>query len=403
MGFRTARYSIDNGEIIAPPRRLWSSAVGLMLVIAVLASPGDSVFAQQSRRSLKKDQILELLNNFVPSARIAELVDSDGIDFDPDEGYLRSLESAGAERVLIDALRARGAQSKVKQLVERGKNALDQGQYLQAEEAFISALSLQADNFDAHFGLADVLLHEKGNAEKGLDHAREALRLKPDNAAAQGLFGDAMGHTGSFDDAIAEIRKALARDPGNREARVNLAWALLGKGEIDAGIAEAREALRLDPDHPNPHRVLASGLNRKGDTEGALAEIRLAMKLKPVRFLNPSRMSLGTWLRGKGDIEGAISEFRRVIISDSHNSAAHTQLGVCLAEKGDLEGAMAEYREAIRLRPDSVAAHHSMGKALEKKGDLEGALKEYRIAYQTSPKNAVIRGDYERLLKQPKP
>jgi hypothetical protein len=45
---------------------------------------------------LNKQQILDLLANFVPSARIAELIERNGIDFEPDEEFLQAIETAGA-------------------------------------------------------------------------------------------------------------------------------------------------------------------------------------------------------------------------------------------------------------------------------------------------------------------
>ncbi len=81
---------------------------------------------------------------------------------------------SGGERVLADAPRAKGCDSKVQGIVDRGNAVLDGGNYLEAEKAFNSALSLQPDCFDAHVGLADLLMHEKEDAENGHKHAKEA-------------------------------------------------------------------------------------------------------------------------------------------------------------------------------------------------------------------------------------
>ncbi|HET7842011.1 MAG TPA: hypothetical protein VFM21_10420, partial [Terriglobia bacterium] len=61
-------------------------------------------------RALGKDDILDLLKNFVPSSRVAELVKQYGLKFTPNEGDLQDIRNAGGEDDLIGALReaARG-------------------------------------------------------------------------------------------------------------------------------------------------------------------------------------------------------------------------------------------------------------------------------------------------------
>ena len=59
-------------------------------------------------KALTRDQVLQLVAGHVPSQRAAALVEQHGIDFVPDEDYLETLRVAGAEDVLLDALRTAG-------------------------------------------------------------------------------------------------------------------------------------------------------------------------------------------------------------------------------------------------------------------------------------------------------
>ncbi len=313
-------------------------------------------------------------------------------------------DSSGGARTLSDALRAQGSDSKVQQFVEEGNHALEKGNYVEAEQSFNSALSLQPACFDAHVGLADLLMHERDDAEKGLVHAKEALRLKPNDATARNIYGDALLHAGSINEGIAELRKALSQEPGNFEARLNLGWALLAmKNEVDAGSADIREAARLKPNHSHAHLVLGEVFDRKGDLDGAISEVRRAIDMKPERYQFEARRYLGVLLRRKGDMDGAIAALGDFLRMRPEMASAHHELGIAFEQKGDLTQAMAAYREAIRLKQNSAWPHYHLAKILEKKGDLAGALKEYRVAHQYAPDNAQIRGDYERLLKQPMP
>jgi hypothetical protein len=54
---------------------------------------------------LHKDEILQMVQNMMPSEQIVELVIESGIDFEPTRDYLETLRKAGAKENLIDAVR----------------------------------------------------------------------------------------------------------------------------------------------------------------------------------------------------------------------------------------------------------------------------------------------------------
>jgi hypothetical protein len=78
----------------------------LVTVLAILFALGN-VFAQStsSPKPLTQGNILQLLKSDVPSARIAELVGTHGIDFEPSADFVVTLRQAGANDDLINALR----------------------------------------------------------------------------------------------------------------------------------------------------------------------------------------------------------------------------------------------------------------------------------------------------------
>jgi hypothetical protein len=56
-------------------------------------------------KALDKQDILDLLMNFVPSARVADLVKQYGLKFTPTEDDLKDIQSAGGDDELIGAIR----------------------------------------------------------------------------------------------------------------------------------------------------------------------------------------------------------------------------------------------------------------------------------------------------------
>ena len=54
---------------------------------------------------LQKDEILQMVQNGLPSEQIADLVEESGIDFQPTDDYYKALRKVGGDDTLINALR----------------------------------------------------------------------------------------------------------------------------------------------------------------------------------------------------------------------------------------------------------------------------------------------------------
>ena len=75
----------------------------LIVLLTVLAAAGAP---QETGRPLTKDQVMDLVAAGMDSETLAAKVQQRGIDFEASEDYLQSLRSAGAKDVLINALLA---------------------------------------------------------------------------------------------------------------------------------------------------------------------------------------------------------------------------------------------------------------------------------------------------------
>ena len=60
-------------------------------------------------KALSKTEILDLLTNYVPSARVTELVKQRGVKFSPNDDDLRQIRDAGGGDDLVEALREAAA------------------------------------------------------------------------------------------------------------------------------------------------------------------------------------------------------------------------------------------------------------------------------------------------------
>ena len=77
----------------------------------------------------------------------------------------------------------------------------------------------------AHRDLAGAMMRQK-NAGQAEAHAREAVRLLPQDSAARNLLGVALASEGRLDEAVAQFQQALQISPDDRQARDNLTHAL---------------------------------------------------------------------------------------------------------------------------------------------------------------------------------
>ncbi len=90
---------------------------------------------------------------------------------------------------------------------------------------------------------------------------REAVRLKPDEAAYLDFLGFTLWAKGDPDGALAACRQAIRGKPGNALYHRTLGLVLRARTDLQAAIAAYREVVRLKPDDVWS-RMLASRLER---------------------------------------------------------------------------------------------------------------------------------------------
>lgn len=85
--------------------------------------------------------------------------------------------------------------------------------------------------------------------ERALADLSEALRLEPNDAGARGIRGNVWAEKRDYPKAIADYREAVRLEPSNPEYRISLADALRASGQYDIAITAYSDVLRLDPEN----------------------------------------------------------------------------------------------------------------------------------------------------------
>ena len=128
--------------------------------------PGRCRVPRPANKPLTHDDILYLLNNYVPSQSVTNLVKENGIDFEPEDNYLKKVKAAGGREELLAALRTVHGSGPRPAAVQRSAGDLSVEQHLtrameleklesypQAEQEYRTALAIQPQNSTLHVGL----------------------------------------------------------------------------------------------------------------------------------------------------------------------------------------------------------------------------------------------------------
>jgi tetratricopeptide (TPR) repeat protein len=89
-----------------------------------------------------------------------------------------------------------------------------------------------------------------GDLDERIRFYSNAIRLKPDYAAAYNNRGNVCRKKGDLDSAIADYSEAIRLKPDHSNAFSNRALARHLKGDLQGALQDYSNALRFDPDHP---------------------------------------------------------------------------------------------------------------------------------------------------------
>jgi len=142
--------------------------------------------------------------------------------------------------------------------------------------------ALEADGqFAEAYGALAAVLGTQGQFEPAEAAARQAVKLRPDDAGPHQILGFALMFQGKFGPAEKELREALRLDPDAAETLSRLGECAAQQGELDQAITLWNEAKRLDPTDPSVRAHLGNALAKKRDREAAQRELKEVERLDP--------------------------------------------------------------------------------------------------------------------------
>jgi tetratricopeptide (TPR) repeat protein len=128
--------------------------------------------------------------------------------------------------------------------------------YDEAEKALRDTLARCPDKVQAHYFLAEVLFiqaeQQAGSPEAArakyrdaAEHARQAVKLKPDHGLAHLYLGRALRLLDQRDEGLKALREAVVCKPEDPQTHFYLGEALADAGETEEGVGHLELAARL--------------------------------------------------------------------------------------------------------------------------------------------------------------
>lgn len=225
---------------------------------------------------------------------------------------------------------------------------------------------------------------------------QEALKRDETNPEALVGQGRALACQNAFNAAVDSLRRAVEADGSYVPAYVHLALTyqdqyLFDPQSYGGRLADALETIQraedLAPNDPTVQNTKGIVLYQAGSLDLARTTLERAVQLANAAELGTRERStiqvnLGRAYRELGQLELAEQAFRRAVVLDPANAAAHNNLGNVLYRLGDCRGAEFELSQAVSLAPSSLSAVSQLAIALFECGDVEASIRRFEEALQ---------------------
>jgi Flp pilus assembly protein TadD len=294
---------------------------------------------------------------------------------------------------------------KAQELVARGAEPHQAGQFDKAEKFYKRALKAQSDNVDA-LHLLGLVSHQKGRNEYAAQLIGKAQNLSPHNPAintnlaivmnalsrwleaeqaaiaaakadpehaeAYNNLGRALAGQKKFEEAEAAYDKAIEFAPNNAAAENNLGYLHMQQGHYDLAEAAFLRAIEIESTFLLAFSNLATTYMAMEWLDRAEEVCRAALKIEP-NFV-PAVQSLGVVLSRNKQFEAAEQAFLHVLdLAPNHNQAI-SNLASLYSTQGRFDEAEQLFKSAITLNPNSTHAHLNLGLCYAELGQMADAL-----------------------------
>lgn len=160
-------------------------------------------------------------------------------------------------------------------------DALSADRIIEACTTVVQSTEPSADvRFNAFARRAAAYFTAKGDYERAVADASEAIKLKPEFAAAYAVRGGFHLAFNEFEKAIADFDEAIKRDPSDAATLASRAYAYVQLGQDAKAVADYSEVIRLMPGDANAYYDRGGTYEKLKEFDKARADYEQAIKLQ---------------------------------------------------------------------------------------------------------------------------
>lgn len=235
-------------------------------------------------------------------------------------------------------------ESRIRELIEQGREAFESRDYVAALGAFREVLTLRPEFADIRH-LAGLCLSLLGRHEDALEEFDRALAVNDGYVEAHVNRALTLNELGRFDEARQSFERAgyyeyavSGRFPAGITARLANGHAMVGDLYLEAAApseaaAQYNRALELRPRYHDIRNKLAQALLQLGDLEAAAQQLDRVLEGNP-HFV-PARLNLGLVYWRRGEVEKASHEWERCREQDPNNPQVRAYLSMLESRRTD--------------------------------------------------------------------
>jgi Flp pilus assembly protein TadD len=160
-----------------------------------------------------------------------------------------------------------------------GLAAWKSGDRVQAESAFVQALTLDSTHVKSHLNLSRVLL-ESAQPESALVHIETAMQLDSTSSEPLRLQGRAFEALDKTDDAIVAYQRAIVKSDSDVWAMNNLGALYIRLERFEEAIGPLARAIEIEDKVATFHNNLGMALELTGRFDAAIEQYRAALAIE---------------------------------------------------------------------------------------------------------------------------
>lgn len=259
----------------------------------------------------------------------------------------------------------------------KGRNALYQGRYIDAEKLFSYGVKLDPSSSQSYAFRAEAYM-KQGLMNECIDDIIKALDMDANDKAFV-LLLQMVQESKSINVLLAKLKIQQNKQPNVGTWPYYVGMVYERSGKYTQAIEAYKESLTIDM-IDMPYAGISNCYEGMGLFELALANLTKAMELDPEDSEYVAKKADLLYEMGRG--EEAIATWDDFIKMTPEYFAGYYRRGFMKDNLGDVDGAIEDYSMAIVLEPDFAYSYLGRGDMYTLKGDRESALNDYMMVVQ---------------------